>query len=624
METLREMKTPTVANYRLSDSDQLACDWVNERMDRMDETRAEEEAKWSRREKVMESKVHASKDGKAQVNIPLEAVLREVYVWGLPKLQYKVDKKSGKIEHDYKMIYEIVFDHMIDIEEVIPERTRFENAKFTYWTGVLYSWVWFETKHIYDGNGTEFFNKDASTKKYEIRHIGIKDIDIRKAWFDENAKRYKDCSDCIMEEELPWREFKTRYWDNERFSNVEYVGIYRDDYSTESTTGQKAVIKEIVKLRHYWNKIDGSYIIVANEKVPIYNGVYTCKHGLLPLMPVQHYYRHDSIYGVSWAERLQTVRPYINSILKVALDGSWLNASPAIISDDLVEVDGDYYLEAWVLNEISATGDAKGVTQFQTNINVWQLVDILKLMEDYGMVTTGLNFKAPYTSPETTAFEVWVMKEEQNNRAKPVMQLDHEWRDKALSIMLVNVVDFAPFALAEKLHWEDEDGETKQPERYTIAVEDKKIEVKNGKHFIKDEVGYIEELQLTPDLFVHGNWLRVKITTPYTTTLLNALKKEELNKYVELKMSVAGTTWDISFLWDLKELNELIDETYWYDSDDMRVKTKADERKKKFSDTQEILTNIQTALSPTPRNVQASKEEWPTEVAEVEWGATIL
>jgi hypothetical protein len=38
---------------------------------------------------------------------------------------------------------------------------------------------------------------------------------------------------------------------------------------------------------------------------------------------------------------------------------------------------------------------------------------------------TGINFKAPYTSPAKTAFETSVMQEEQNNRLKtPAMLRD--------------------------------------------------------------------------------------------------------------------------------------------------------------------------------------------------------
>lgn len=627
MKTLREMERPEVKSYNLSDSDQNATDWVIERHSRMDETRADEVPKRDKRERVIKSIVPTSKDGKAQVNIPLEAVLREVYIGWLNKLQYKLDKQTGKIEHDYKAIYEIVFDHMMDREKVVKQRTRFENSKFTVWTGILYSWVRFEAQHIYDGNWEDFFNKKASTKRHEIRHIGVKNVEIRKAWFDENAKHYDECVDCIMEEELPRREFKLRYEESEgdkRFSNVELVGISTNNFENESTASKKSVTKEVVKLWHYWNKLDGSYIILANKNIPIYNGVYTCKHGMLPLIPVQHYYNGESIYGVSGCERLETVRPYINSLLKVALDWSRLNASPAIISDDIVEIDWDLYLEAWVLNELSMSGDAKQVGQFQTNINVWQLVEILKLMEDYWMINTGLNFKAPYTSPETTAFEVWVMKEEQNKRAKPVAQLDNEWRDAALTIMLVNTIDFAPFALAEHLHWEDEDGEAKDPAWYTISVEDKRIELKDGKHYITDDVGYIEELQLNTDLFVHGNGLRVKITTPYTDTLLQSLRQEELGKYIEQKVSIASVTWDMSYLWDPQELNKIIDEAYWYDSDDMKVRTKADERREEFAQTQEALSQIQASLSPMKSNAKISQQTWSEQTTELEWGATIV
>jgi hypothetical protein len=63
-------------------------------------------------------------------------------------------------------------------------------------------------------------------------------------------------------------------------------------------------------------------------------------------------------------------------------------------------------------------GNGRDITPFQPAVNVAQLQEILKLMDDYSIILTGLNFKSPYTSPAKTAFETSVMKEEQNNRLK--------------------------------------------------------------------------------------------------------------------------------------------------------------------------------------------------------------
>lgn len=45
----------------------------------------------------------------------------------------------------------------------------------------------------------------------KIRHIGLKNRDIRKAWFDETADQYEDAMDCVLMESISIEEFKTRY-----------------------------------------------------------------------------------------------------------------------------------------------------------------------------------------------------------------------------------------------------------------------------------------------------------------------------------------------------------------------------------------------------------------------------
>lgn len=597
-------------NMKKEDMEALA--FVIKRQKEMQEERWKHESDRRKWEKAMKATVPNSPDGKAQVNIPLEQVLRETYVWTLENLQAQVSKNTGKIESDYQQIYEIVFDHFMDREKVRQERFKFENAKWEYWTGVLYSGVWFETKHIYDGKGKDFYNKKASTKKYEIRHIGVKNTDIRRAWFDNNAESYDECNDCILEEKITREEYSVKYLNNKNFRYTNTVSTVSDNENKELHTKN-----EVVLIWNYWNKMDGSYIIVVNKKATIYNWTYTCKHGMLPLIPVQHYYRRGSVYGIGWPERLATVRPYLNSILKVTLDSAWLNASPALLWDDNIEVDWDLYLEAWSLSELKMTWDATRLQQFQTNINVGQLVEILKLMEDYWIVTTGINFKAPYTSSSITAFEKGAMMEEQNQRAKPVLQLDYEWRDAALTIMLVNVIDFAPYALAEHLMWEDDDEDF---EWYTINVEDKRIEMKGGKMTIQDDVGYIENLQLKPELFVHWTWLRIKITTPYTTTILPSLKKAEMQEYLQGKAALAQMFGTAEFMWDPKELNDKYDEVYGMESDNLNVKTRADKNKEKFAQTKEIVAQTQASFSPMQSNVLPSQPWGLQETPAPQWG----
>jgi hypothetical protein len=78
--------------------------------------------------------------------------------------------------------------------------------------------------------------------------------------------------DCIYEEYLSLDEYKLRYLDDNGksksdFTNAEYVGLA--DISSEDRDIDTDA--KMVKLWHYYNKLYAKYIIVANEKIVIYN-----------------------------------------------------------------------------------------------------------------------------------------------------------------------------------------------------------------------------------------------------------------------------------------------------------------------------------------------------------------
>ena len=91
------------------------------------------------------------------------------------------------------------------------------------------------------------------------------------------------------------------------------------------------------------------------------------------------------------------------------------------------------------------------------------------------------------------------MKEEQNTRMKPVIEKDFECIQQALKLMMVNIVDFAPYALLA--FQVDQETQNKNTKRYEINVEDTKIDLE--KEIIEDEAGTIGKILLNPDIFLH-------------------------------------------------------------------------------------------------------------------------
>ena len=77
-----------------------------------------------------------------------------------------------------------------------------------------------------------YFNPDGELERVDSLHIRVKDIPIRKAYFDDSAKRYEDAIDCIYEEDISLDEYKLRYLEvdgksRKGFKNADTVGVSR-------------------------------------------------------------------------------------------------------------------------------------------------------------------------------------------------------------------------------------------------------------------------------------------------------------------------------------------------------------------------------------------------------------
>lgn len=134
------------------------------------------------------------------------------------------------------------------------------------------------------------------------------------------------------------------------------------------------------------------------------------------------------------------------------------------------EVD-DIYIESGEINIVQMTeGNASDVVPFIPNINIAQLLEMLRILEDYGIQATGLNQKAPYTSPAKTAFEAGIMKEEQNNRLKTVAESRDFGLDRAFTLTLSNILQFAPYLETQTVIDEDQNSRSDE-----IKIKGKKI-----------------------------------------------------------------------------------------------------------------------------------------------------
>ena len=526
-------------NLKVSESDEEALKRVTDRMEDMKQgkDRQAQESLWDYIDKTFKAKPSYKWNWQVAPTLKIEEALIEASI-GMQDAQLPIN-----VEADWKpdwimlQLAKYTLDHFIYKEKITQEiRLHMDYSRARYWTAILFSWLELSSKYIADEDNDWYFNPKGWLKRIEELRVKIKDVPIRQAYFDDTAHRYEEAVDCIYEEYLPIDEYKLRYLDDnwkskKNFTNAEYVWIA--DNVDENNSNQNS---KMVKLWHYYNKLYAKYIIVANEKTVIYNWIASTRHWELPLVPVQFYNNPYSIYGIGIPERYATIKALNSNFYSAMIWGAWLNAGSILFAGDWAEIDWEIFVEPWEISIIEMTkGSARDITPYNTNVNVQQLADIVTRMDDVWAYLTGINIKAPYSSPAKTAFETSVMKEEQNNRLKTIYETRVMWLEQAFTLMLSNIFTFLPYQYAEQMV--DEKQKLTNYNWYQIPV--------NWVRVIKDEEwnplnieeakDYKDYFDLKPEIVETGRNMKVRIITPSTASTMKSLEIENIVKYIQAK-----------------------------------------------------------------------------------------
>lgn len=543
---LENSKLEEKIHLKVSESDEQALQRVKDRFDDMKKGRMEQEALRDYIDRTFKAKPSYKWNGQVSPNLKVEEALIEASIW-MQDSQIPIS-----VEADWKpdwimlSLAKYTLDHFIYKEAITKEiRLHMDYSRARYWTAVLFSWLELESKFIAKESNDWYFNPKWELERIEQLHVKVKDIPIRQAYFDDTAKRFEECVDCIYEEYLSLDEYKLRYLDNNGksksdFTNAEYVG------TTDITNEDREVStdSQMVKLWHYYNKLYAKYIIVANEKIVIYNWIASTRHWELPLVPVQFYNNPYSIYGIGIPERYATIKALNQNFYSAMIGWAWLNAWSILFAWEGTEIDGEIFVEPWEVNVIEMTkGSARDITPYNTSVNIEQLTNVIMLMDDMWSYLTWISIKAPYTSPAKTAFETSVMKEEQNNRLKTIYETRVHGLEQAFTIMLSNIFTFLPYQYAERMV--DEKEKLENYERYQIPVDWFKIykdEEWNPLN-IEEAKDYKDYFDLKPEIIEWARGMKVRIVTPSTQSTMKALEVENITKFIQAKQMIMQMKW---------------------------------------------------------------------------------
>ena len=538
---LEESKLQEKIRLEVSKSDSEALQKVKDRYDDMSKWRTEQEALRDYIDKTFKAKPSYKWNWQTVPNLKIEEALIEASIW-MQDSQIPIS-----VEADWKpdwimlSLAKYTLDHFIYKEAITKEiRLHMDYSRARYWTAVLFSGLELESKFIAKETNDWYFNPKWDLERIEQLHVKIKDVPIRQAYFDDTAKRYEECVDCIYEEYLSIDEYKLRYLDDNGksksdFTNAEYVWTVEvTDENRENNTGA-----DMVKLWHYYNKLYAKYIIVANEKIVIYNWIASTRHWELPLVPVQFYNNPYSIYGIGIPERYATIKALNQNFYSAMIGGAWLNAWSILFAGEWTEIDGEIFVEPWEISVIEMTKwSARDITPYNTSVNIEQLTNVITLMDDMGAYLTWISIKAPYTSPAKTAFETSVMKEEQNNRLKTIYETRIHGLEQAFTLMLSNIFTFLPYQYAERMI--DEKEKLENYERYQIPVDWVKIirDPQGNPLNIEEAKDYKDYFDLKPEIIEGARGMKVRIVTPSTQSTMKALEVENITKFIQAKQMI--------------------------------------------------------------------------------------
>ena len=530
-------------HLKVSESDEEALQRVKDRFNDMKRGRMEQESLRDYIDRTFKAKPSYKWNGQVAPNLKIEEALIEASI-GMQEAQLPMS-----VEADWKpdwiqlSLAKYTLDHFIYKEAITKEiRLHMDYSRARYWTAVLFSWLELSSKFVAKESNDWYFNPKWELERIEELHVRIKDIPIRQAYFDDTAKRFEECVDCIYEEYLSLDEYKLRYLDDNGksksdFTNAEYVWLA--DISSEDR--EIDTDAKMVKLWHYYNKLYAKYIIVANEKIVIYNWIASTRHWELPLVPVQFYCNPYSIYWIGIPERYAVIHALNSNFYSAMIGWAWLNAGSILFAGEWTEIDGEIFTEPWEISIIEMTKwSSRDITPYNTNVNIEQLTNVVTLMDDLWAYLTWVNIKAPYTSPAKTAFETSVMKEEQNNRLKTIYETRTHWLEQAFTLMLSNIFTFLPYQYAERMIDEKEKLDTVNYQRYQIPVD--WVEIYKDDNWnplnIEEAKDYKDYFDLKPDIIAWARWMKVRIVTPNTASTMKALEVENITKFIQAKQMI--------------------------------------------------------------------------------------
>lgn len=614
----------------------------------MSSARKDHEQEWETSERQFDAELEQEWNQRASIKLQITRNIIEQQIWEeWLSLPIKV-KPEWKNADSYMLdTAKYLVDYYIRKEEIIDEIVDFKVDRAITWTWILESWIW-TTICVNNVPNWEWsiyntgFKQDIKTKY----HIWIRNVSIWDIWFDETATKISNIRRCIRRERMDIVEFRKTFSKKPWFKYIESVTPMSQDLEDPTETNKDidttAWEDRNVFLFHYYNEITWDYRIIANRQYPIYVGKNIFKNSQIPFDICQQYKNPKSIYGKWVWYKTRSHESYMNNLFEIALDKVYMTSTPPLILGNNGEIDWEIYSGGWDIPILNFNGDVKNIQQLQMDWRIDANKFAMDMSKDEIIQNTWVN-PWEYNKPLSwiNPFVAWL--QEQSKKAKLILWqfMFESTLSKAFTKMLNNLMVYWPvlyWDIVEKVVDWKALKDVKYADIQVIGKEVKQKKKKLNKDWKK--IDFTEKIEYEDNPWNYWTFefndtvfktedleypeLSVYIETPSTKTLLEALKKEEFNSYMNNLVAMQKLYPDKPLPISQQELYELMSEIYWYDVDEIQMRTETDKLRKEASDILWLLqelnpANLQSNIIPNAEQNPAQTMIWASQNQPLWW-----
>lgn len=604
MEEVTNYKDIELENQSLSKEDEDIMRYWNDRFTDMDNYRNQYYDEWNDIDWYWGSDIQWVQQGEFYWTMPIEQSLIEMNMWLLPsKIPYEI-KPNNIADVDIIQPAKAILDYFIyEKENFVEELSKWDYSRLKYWTWVLFCWLWYDQQVKYklkDDNliesnwSPQYMSTNVDRQVIQNIHIWIKNIKLQNFWSDETALNIQDAMDCQYQEEITIEEFRMRFLDS-NWNNKPWYDYIKSVWATiderEEYKDCNDVSQRRVLLYHYFNKLFWIYRIIANRKYPIYKWYLTFSNWELPFAVAQDYTNPDSFYWFWICHKIINPTAYIQNFLKSTMDWAWMNSWKAIIMqwNNTIE---DMWLVSGTTSIWKLSWPQNGIQTFETNINIQQNIEVIKLLQDWIIRNTWVINDPMMPMQADTATQATLVEEKQFARLKITFDNRNIALDRALTIMLWNIKEFAPKSYVNYLF--SSDGKIKDTQFLTIRVDNTKIKKENWKYRIDLAQWETWFITLDDKVFKDTGMMKVKVETPTTMSFSKSLEKAQFIEFMGIynQMLALIPEWERGNYMSPEQLMDYVKYIWWYDTNKMMYNSKERQNKEEILWIIEQIKNI--------------------------------